>query len=350
MWALPSPDGRWVLAQWSGECEAPMAFLISTVDGQLLAVNAIAASESYGLGWTPDGRAIVQLGHGVCAVGNAEPGVYLRDPETSTEAALELVVPLPGLQQRAFVWTLGRFDNAPERLVARALRELGLEACCGEPSHGGSAATTGAVYEGDDIGIYGTPSAEVDDLGAVIQTMPLLHGEASIVDGSAPGRVPGPLVAFTCGEYTWSLSWWDDGTPEVDSMLLLAEALVPRLYCTLRPPPSPSGTAGDLASATAAIRQACRRFYGSDAADTSTGTSLLGEPALVERCDEPAVEFRSDCYAERPPAFVPADGGCAVLYGYFAVFFDQPPAGFPSGAEHAFRVGDDEWWIYPESD
>jgi hypothetical protein len=227
-----------MLAQWSGGCEATMAFLISVVDGQLLAVNGAAASPSTALGWAPDGRAIVQLGHGACVMGNAEPGVYLRDPTTSTEGALELIASTPRPEQRAFIWTAGRFENRPERLVARALRELGLEGCCGEPSHGGSAAISGAVYEGFEIGIHGVPSADVSDVGTVTQVMPLLHGEAAIVDGSAPGRVPGPLVVFTCGEYTWTLSWWDEGTPEVDSMLLLAEALVPRLYCTLAPPPT----------------------------------------------------------------------------------------------------------------
>jgi hypothetical protein len=94
------------------------------------------------------------------------------------------------------------------------------------------------VYEGYDIGINGAPAPDVTDLGAVTQTLPLLHEEAAIVQPAAGSPYPSPLVAFTCGEYTWWLTWWDDGTPEVDSMLLLAEALVPHLYCTLAPPPT----------------------------------------------------------------------------------------------------------------
>jgi hypothetical protein len=33
----------------------------------------------------------------------------------------------------------------------------------------------------------------------------------------------------------WILRWLDEGQPEADSMLLLAEELVPHLYCTLPP-------------------------------------------------------------------------------------------------------------------
>ena len=116
-----------------------------------------------------------------------------------------------------------------------------------------------------------------------------------------------------------------------------------------------SGTDGDLTSATTAIRAACRRFYGSTIVDLFpkpgfTGTSLLGAAELAEKCDERAVEFRSDCYAERPAQFVVADGGCAVLGGYLAVYYERPPEGADDPADNRFPVGDDVWWIFPESD
>ena len=49
------------------------------------------------------------------------------------------------------------------------------------------------------------------------------------------------VIAVAALYLTWHfithsrLDWWDEGTPEVDSMLLLAEQLVPHLYCTLPP-------------------------------------------------------------------------------------------------------------------
>jgi hypothetical protein len=123
---------------------------------------------------------------------------------------------------------------------------------------------------------------------------------------------------------------------------------------------SPEEGPGDLASATTAIRSACRRFYGYDVADLdpapgedTSGTTLLAEPALVARCDDPPVEFRGDCYAQRPATFVAGEGGCAVLGGYLAVYYGDHPAGTWDGVDdpmYRFTVGDDTWWIYPESD
>ena len=123
--------------------------------------------------------------------------------------------------------------NVPERTLAWALDELGLDGCCGEPSHGGPAAIGGTVFEGAEIGITGTPLGV--GLGYdLIQTMPLLHGEG-IRDPPADAAVDGAQVEFGCGRIIWIVSWLDEGQPEVDSMLLLAEMLVPHLYCTLPP-------------------------------------------------------------------------------------------------------------------
>jgi cytoskeletal protein RodZ len=127
---------------------------------------------------------------------------------------------------------------------------------------------------------------------------------------------------------------------------------------TTSPPASVMDDPGGLTSATSAIRSACRRFYGSatvegaPGADT-TGTSLLTEPELAGRCDVPQPEFRADCYAARPETFVAGEGGCAVLGGYLAVFYGEPPENPWDGATdpmYRFAVGDDVWWIYPESD
>jgi hypothetical protein len=80
-YALRSPDGTRLLAQWSGECEVPNAFFIEgdrvvTVDG----FQRIApASDSWALGWTRDNRAVVTLAGGACSSPFARPGVYLLD-------------------------------------------------------------------------------------------------------------------------------------------------------------------------------------------------------------------------------------------------------------------------------
>lgn len=126
------------------------------------------------------------------------------------------------------------------------------------------------------------------------------------------------------------------------------------------PPASAVEDPGGLTSATTAIRTACRRFYGYDTVDgapgsggDTTGTSLLTEPELAGRCDQPQPEFRGDCYAARPAAFVAGEGGCAVLGGYLAVFYGDPPENPADGATdpmYRITVGDDVWWIYPESD
>jgi hypothetical protein len=226
-WALPSPDGEWVLAQWSGECEVPTAYLTRT-DGEGVPLLPVAGGvESFGLGWAPDGRALVLLPRGACGAGSETPGVYLVDPATQQ---LELVLAVAD-GQRAWIWHHEREGNAPERLVVRALRELGLEGCCGEPSHGGSNVTAGAIFEGDELSIGGGPIAGATPLPPTQQTLPLLQGEAALTWG-----VDTPIVSFTCGPNRFTIGSVDVDY-EVDSMLLLAEALVPHLYCTLGPPP-----------------------------------------------------------------------------------------------------------------
>jgi hypothetical protein len=80
-YALPSPDGTLLLAQWSGECEVPNAFFIEgdrvvTVDG----FERIApAADSWALGWTRDNRAVVTLAGGACSSPFPRPGVYVLD-------------------------------------------------------------------------------------------------------------------------------------------------------------------------------------------------------------------------------------------------------------------------------
>jgi len=80
-YALPSPDGSRLLAQWSGECEVPNAFFID--DGRAVTVDGhrqiSRAAESTALGWTPDGRAVAVVSGGPCSSGFARAGVYIID-------------------------------------------------------------------------------------------------------------------------------------------------------------------------------------------------------------------------------------------------------------------------------
>jgi hypothetical protein len=91
-----SPDGRTLLAQWSSECEIPIAFFLPATGGSLRPVTGErdwrTSPESLARGWAPDGRARVLLLQGACAAGHPEPGAYLIDPRTGE---LERVGPLP---------------------------------------------------------------------------------------------------------------------------------------------------------------------------------------------------------------------------------------------------------------
>ena len=75
-----SPDLKWWLGQWSGECEAQSTYLIPAHGGKPRAI--LPGGESYALGWR--GRwAQIMLPRAVCG-GNGElaAGIYLVDPKT----------------------------------------------------------------------------------------------------------------------------------------------------------------------------------------------------------------------------------------------------------------------------
>ena len=110
------------------------------------------------------------------------------------------------------------------------------------------------------------------------------------------------------------------------------------------PDPGPDG--GTLERASTALRQACRRFYDHDLTEVDRA---LTEAELVAACDEPEIEWRGDCYTQRPAVFVPGVGGCAHLRGFLAVWYGRQPF----AADHPpwyFDVDGDPWTIVPESD
>jgi hypothetical protein len=80
--AVESPRyaGR-LLAQWSGECEVPTAYFVEPDEHEIEPVTGeediSKAPESFALGWTFLGRAVVFLPQGACGSSTDPPGVYL---------------------------------------------------------------------------------------------------------------------------------------------------------------------------------------------------------------------------------------------------------------------------------
>jgi hypothetical protein len=102
-----SPDGRSVLAGWSGECESPKAFVLpfdglpTTADGTPLASWA-AAPESSPAGWTSGGRARFVVGAGACDSGLPDRGVYAVRPGGKPELIFRTTSDFPS----AYAWRL----------------------------------------------------------------------------------------------------------------------------------------------------------------------------------------------------------------------------------------------------
>jgi len=71
VWAERALKGDTILAQWSAECESPVAYLVT--NGKLRAFGA----ESAALGWLRTGEAVIQFPNGPCAGGwSPAPGIY----------------------------------------------------------------------------------------------------------------------------------------------------------------------------------------------------------------------------------------------------------------------------------
>jgi hypothetical protein len=212
-YALPSPDGRWVLAQWSGECEVPVAYLFPAAGGPGRPV-AGADRETIVIGWTPGGSAIVGFWPGACGAGTEQPGTYLVEPNTGRRRRIHayssgaLLTPVRGY-----------YANRLERVMQRAHRELGLPECCGQPSHGGEDAEDGFTFEGHDIAAYAAPLDEPP----------------------TPDDLRGGQLRFDCGTDWFRLS--DSGpsgstsspAPDPDLLKRAAARLIPGLYCTAGP-------------------------------------------------------------------------------------------------------------------
>jgi hypothetical protein len=69
IWKERSPDGETTLAQWTGECEIPVAYLIRE------GTRHKVADETVALGWLPGGEALVHFRPVGCTTGGRN-GIY----------------------------------------------------------------------------------------------------------------------------------------------------------------------------------------------------------------------------------------------------------------------------------
>ena len=101
-YALPSPDGHDLLAQWSGECEVPNAFFI--VDGVPRPVTGErrfwTAPNSRALGWSARGEALVFLLDNDACGSKRAPGIYAF----SGPGDGDLLYPVHGIRTSARMW------------------------------------------------------------------------------------------------------------------------------------------------------------------------------------------------------------------------------------------------------
>jgi hypothetical protein len=71
-----SPDGKTLLAQWTAECEIPVAFFVP-LDTRKPRPVAPVRYETVAVAWNADGRAGVFFNGGACGAGLERPGLYL---------------------------------------------------------------------------------------------------------------------------------------------------------------------------------------------------------------------------------------------------------------------------------
>jgi hypothetical protein len=92
---FPSPDGKVLLAQWSGQCEVQSTYLVSTQTGKRRAILG-QADESTALGWTGSGFAKIRIPRPICGGAHLGAGIYAIDPATLRRTLLRRIKPRPG--------------------------------------------------------------------------------------------------------------------------------------------------------------------------------------------------------------------------------------------------------------
>lgn len=221
--ALPSPDGRWVLAQIASGCGKPLAVVRST-SGETQ--SPVEDTERVAVGWLPDGRAVVQvIGEG-CGDSGAEPAVLALDP--GGDPAVLPISP-QGVLHR---WTrAGGGLNDDDRTFQRAARELGLERCCDGPLTGADVAA-GVVWDGTRVSVTSSDQATWPPDVPEMHTVSV--GDVDILVAQGAG---GAVATFRC-KNTWAIGGEPLDVTDEATVVAVAQALIPHLYCTVNPLPS----------------------------------------------------------------------------------------------------------------
>ncbi len=80
-WAAFAPRSNAFFAQWSAECEVPVAFLVSGSVMRPYGGRTIRdAPSSVALGWLRSGSAVIHFPNGACGVIFRAPGIYVVPP------------------------------------------------------------------------------------------------------------------------------------------------------------------------------------------------------------------------------------------------------------------------------
>jgi hypothetical protein len=90
-----SLDGKTWLAQWSGECEAQVAYFVPAHGGKARPVTGHASDESIALGWASHNRARILVPRAACGSQFRKPGIYLVD-RAGHATLVKRVKALPG--------------------------------------------------------------------------------------------------------------------------------------------------------------------------------------------------------------------------------------------------------------
>src|SRR5262245_5173952 len=228
---LPSPDGHWVLAQITSGCGKSLAAIRATRPGGPTTHTLLLDSEQVAVGWLPDGRAVTQIiGEGCQGIG-AEPSVYALDPGSDDSAALPISP--RGVLHRWRVAGEGLTDTG--RLFHRARQELGLaQACCIDPSLNGADVVSGLVWDGVNVLVAASDQGELPDTDRPGYHTTTVDGVEIIVVPTAGGMG----ADFSCGGTVWHIGGAPGDATDEATVVAVAEALIPHLYCTVDPLPS----------------------------------------------------------------------------------------------------------------
>ncbi len=247
-WAEPSPDGRWLLAYTSYECEVPHAVLVPLDGGEIRMADGFTdfpegetgpfPVSSQAVGWTDDGRALVVFeGESGCGTSTPEPGLHLVDPDTGDRTLLR-----PGNPYRVIRFAAVGGQSDMERAFERARTGLGLEPALGD--HGAPGVSAGLVWDGATVAVDGYPLALSPEVPiGDTEVAGVAEDEVDGLPVTTYTRGGAPQLAFTCGDGLWTVGGPASGAdpPSAEVVAAVAAALIPRLDCTVGDPPAVAG-------------------------------------------------------------------------------------------------------------